>query len=320
VDKTNSKVTRGISGDQIIAGSSDRAETLILGEYLAAGETMMLYAPTGQGKTVNALMLAVALTTGGKFYDWQAVKPCPVLFVEGGELTAYGIAERLRSIYKRQGITSDSNLHLKAPTKQNPFTYNITDVQHQKLLLRYIEDYDIRCVVFDNYNSLRREEDNEFMAWQRLEVFLNKLKTLKVSSVIIHHTNKEGRQQSGAQRKSDFCDLILRIEQSRLSTKKGKGDTKGKLYIEVEMEKFRWGEVAPITLTELIFRDKEIELIPANYEQVLRDSIHNDLMAYGKTYVKDKYKFLGYKLFHYTQSLMEEALPASSHSEVDDFF
>lgn len=290
---------RGISGSQIIKSEGKRQGKLILGEYLAEGETLMLYAPTGQGKTVNALMLSIALTTGGRFYDWQVTEPMPVLFIEGGELTAYGIAERMRGIYKRQGITEDNNFHLKAPTKENPLTYNITDPKHQKVIYEYIKEYDIKCVVFDNYNSLRREEESEFLAWEKLERFLNKLKTVGVASVIIHHTNKGGQQQSGAQRKSDFCDLILRIQKSRLSTKKDKFDPTGRLYVEVEMEKFRWGAEAPIILTELVFGDDGIDLIPSDYQAVLAHTIAKDLDDYGIQYVRKKYDFLGYKLHHY---------------------
>lgn len=289
---------RGISGDQILAGTNDRDGKLILGEYLAEGETMLLYAPTSQGKTVNALMLGIACSTGGKFYDWKAREPMPVLFIEGGELTAYGIAERMRAIYRRQGITTDPNFHLKAPTREDPFTFTITDEAQQAVILKYVEEYGIKLVIFDNYNSLRKEADNEFQDWQRLEKMLNRLKARGVASVVVHHTNKEGQQQSGSQRKSDFCDLVLRIQKSRLSTKKAKGDN-GKLYVEVEMQKFRWGEEQEIILTELIFKDGIIDLKPADYEGILHYTIKKDLSEFGEQYVKQKFNYLGYKLHHY---------------------
>ena len=175
-------LARGISGDQILQKEILRDNSLILGEYLAKGETMLLYAPTGQGKTVNALMLGIALSTGGMFYDWKATKPMQVLFIEGGELTAYGIAQRMRAIYKRQGITSDPNFHLKAPTKEVPLTFKITDPEHQKIIEDYVKTYNIECVIFDNYNSLRKENDNEFQDWQRLEKMLNRFKARGVAS------------------------------------------------------------------------------------------------------------------------------------------
>lgn len=295
---------RGISGDQILAAKDDRKGKLILGEYLAEGETMLLYAPTGQGKTVNALMLGIALSTGGSFYDWKANEPMDVLFIEGGELTAYGIAERMRAIYKRQGITSDPYFHLKAPTKEDPFTFDVTDETQQRVIEKYVSEYGIKCVIFDNYNSLRKEQDNEFQSWQRLEKMLNRFKARGVASVVVHHTNKEGQQQSGSQRKSDFCDIVLRIQKSRLSTKRTKGDD-GKLYIEVEMQKFRWGEEAATTLTELVFREDELDLIPADYEGVLKYTIQYDLEHYGRNYVKKKYDYLGYRLHHYCPHIDE---------------
>lgn len=295
--KPTPSIKRGISGDDIIGFKGTRSDSLILGEYLAKGETLLLYAPTGQGKTVNALLLSVALSTGGTFFTWKAKKPMPVLFVEGGELTAKGIAGRMRDIYKSQGITSDPNFHLKAPTKSNPFVYNITDPSHQELLLRYVDEYGIECVVFDNYNSLRLEEDNEFLAWKRLEKFLNRLKVRGVASVVIHHTNKEGQKQSGVQRKVDYCDTVIRIQISRLSTKKKKEDL-GKVYIEVEMEKFRWGSREPTTLWELVFTHEELKLLPVDYEEILLQTIKEDLNKYGISYVRKKFDFLGYKLDH----------------------
>lgn len=291
---------RGISGDQIIAKEIDRGADLVLGDYIGAGETLLLYAPTGQGKTINALMLGISLTCGVPFYDWKVHKTVDVLFVEGGELTAYGIGGRMQSIYKRHGITSDQKFHLKAPTPHNPFTYDITDPAHQKQLLEYIDHFNIKCAIFDNYNSLRKEEESEFHAWQRLENFLNKLKIRKVCSVIIHHTNKEGKQQSGAQRKADFVDCVIRIQKSRLSLP-------DKQYVEFEMQKFRWGPEAPIKLTEIVFKDNTLELVPADYEEVLIERINEDREMYSMQYVKQKYSYLGYELHHYLKPEPVEA-------------
>lgn len=280
-----------IKGDDIIQGTLARPEPF-LGPYLAPGETMMLYAPTGQGKTVNALMLGIALSTGTKFYEWQVEKPMPVLFVEGGELTATGISERMRKIYAKQGIVTDPNFHLFAPTKDNSFRFDITRKEHQNTLTDYIDSHGIKVVIFDNYNSLREEADNEFMCWKRLEDFLSRLKTRGVSSVVVHHTNKEGRQQSGVQRKADYCDLIIRIQKSILCTKQH-------TYIEFEMEKFRWGEELPIQLIELVFGQEHLDLVPVDYDKTLEASIENDLVEYSLDYVRQKYRFLGYKLHHY---------------------
>lgn len=282
---------RVMSGDDIIQGSMGRGKPL-LGEYLAEGETLMLYAPTGQGKTVNALMMGIAFSTGTEFYRWTPPEPMPVLFVEGGELTATGISERMRKIYQRKGIAADPNFHLMAPTKQKNHVYDITDPMQQLTLLDYVNHYGIKVVIFDNYNSLRKEADNEFQCWRRLEDFLTKLKNLKVASVVVHHTNKEGQKQSGAQRKADYCDVIIRIQKSILSTNTKK-------YIEMEMEKFRWGEELPIQLTELVFRETHLDLVPADYEQVLADTIRKDILSYGLDYVNKKFRFLGYKLYHY---------------------
>lgn len=309
---------RGFSGDDIINGKlSGRGEFLIR-PYLAAGETMMLYAPTGQGKTINALMLSVALTTGTDFYDWKIERPVPVLFVEGGELTAYGISDRMRAIYARKGITTDQYFHLKAPTKEYPFVFDITKKDHQEILTDYIMAFDIEVVVFDNYNSLRAECDNEFLAWKKLEEFLSRLKSGGVASVVVHHTNKEGKRQSGVQRKEDYCDLVLRIQKSELSTK-------NKVYIEIEMEKFRWGESLPTKLVELVFKENVLDLLPADYEAVLAEAIKRDANKYDKGYLREKYKFLGYKLMHYLDKpeengLVENFLLEEDFRDPNDFF
>jgi RecA-family ATPase len=314
---TDGKVKRGITGSQILTKEVSRKGRHILDEYLAEGETMMLYAPTGQGKTINALMLGIAWSTGTDFYGWRAVEPFPVLFVEGGELGAYGIAERAQAIYRRKGIKVDDNFHLKAPTAQQPFTFDITDKNHQKLIDQYCEEWGIRAIIFDNYNSLRNEEDNEFMAWNRLEKWLNRLGGKGIASVIIHHTNKEGRQQSGAQRKSDYCDLILRIEKSILSTDDSRDLSAGKHYIEIEMEKFRWGKALPVQLQELIFHDGELELNKVDYHKIMEERIEEDFDKYGRSYINKKYKFLGYKIDHYLKSIEEKhKTPVASYQDM----
>ena len=143
-----------IKGTQLIESKYERGSRQLLGEYLCRGESMLLYAPAGAGKSFTALMLSVALTTGGDFYGWQVPEPKRVLYIEGNELGALGVAQRIRAIYNNQGITEDENFFLEAPHPSADFIYDVTREDHQRLILDTIKLHKIDVVVYDNLSLI----------------------------------------------------------------------------------------------------------------------------------------------------------------------
>jgi hypothetical protein len=77
----------------------------LLEPLIREGESMMLWAAPGVGKTMAALSMALAVAGGGQFLAWNAPKPRRVLYLDGemhlGDLA--GVASLRRGCCQADG-------------------------------------------------------------------------------------------------------------------------------------------------------------------------------------------------------------------------
>ena len=71
----------------------------LVAPWLKEGESALIYAAPGVGKSMFALSLALAVAGGGKYLDWEAPRPYRVLFVDG-EMPMDTIKERTELLLK----------------------------------------------------------------------------------------------------------------------------------------------------------------------------------------------------------------------------
>jgi RecA-family ATPase len=66
----------------------------IVGPWLRQGESAMLWAPVGLGKSMLAMTIALAVAGGGKACGWTFQRPRPVLLLDG-EMHVEDVRDRL---------------------------------------------------------------------------------------------------------------------------------------------------------------------------------------------------------------------------------
>jgi hypothetical protein len=74
----------------------------ILGNWLTTTSRSMMYAPTGIGKTMIALAIAIHMALGRPFLHWSAARPSRVLFIDG-EMARRVMKDRIAAEVKRLG-------------------------------------------------------------------------------------------------------------------------------------------------------------------------------------------------------------------------
>jgi hypothetical protein len=74
----------------------------ILGKWLTTTSRSMLYATTGIGKTMFAIAMGMAMTTGRPFLHWSVARPSRVLLIDG-EMARRVMKDRIAAEVKRLG-------------------------------------------------------------------------------------------------------------------------------------------------------------------------------------------------------------------------
>lgn len=85
-----------MDGDEMME-TDDPEPKAILGDLLSEGETMMIFAPGGTGKTMLALSIANAIATGKETLGWVAENATPIVYVDG-EMLYNRMKSRLKVI------------------------------------------------------------------------------------------------------------------------------------------------------------------------------------------------------------------------------
>lgn len=279
-----------VNATQIIKTQHKR--DIIIKDYFAKGELMMLFAPTGAGKTFNALSMALSLSCGGSIYGDAVVGNYRTLYLDG-EMGTGAIARRLDGLMTSRGITRADDLWTMSPDLFHNNTFpNISKEEIQNYFDSYIDSYGIQILILDNYNTLTNDQDigdNEFLTWARLEGWLKRLKNKGVSVIMVHHTNKLGQMPSGTVRKDNLMDCILNIMPSPIANK-------DETLLEVDFKKSRWTGEVPRKLLELVKTDRGMHLELMDYETTLVERVRDMFEAKGLEYVTGRLKIPSWKI------------------------
>ncbi|HWR03792.1 MAG TPA: AAA family ATPase [Humidesulfovibrio sp.] len=188
----------------------------LVAPWLKEGESALIYAAPGVGKSMFALSLALAVAGGGKYLDWETPKPYRVLFVDG-EMPMDTIKERTELLLKAlPGIDQElirQNLHVFARQFQDAsVTFpNLATTEGQAELERQAVGYDL--VILDNLSTLANVEDeNASKAFQPIVGFLMRMKQLGQACILIHHSGKKASTYRGSSMLATTFEVILGLE------------------------------------------------------------------------------------------------------------
>jgi hypothetical protein len=208
--------------------------------WLKTGESALLWAATGVGKTWLALSLALAMAGGGKVWKWSAPKARKVLYIDG-EMNVQDLQERTRMLLDRGGVEADrealrSNLLFLPRQYQDPRAtfYDITNGDHQRRVLARLEETGAEVIIIDNLTTCADglDDENSATAFRSVMAFLLMMKQAGKTAILVHHANKAGADARGSTALEATFEVKLGLHKPQVTRP-------GSAHFEARFGKFR---------------------------------------------------------------------------------
>jgi KaiC/GvpD/RAD55 family RecA-like ATPase len=206
-DDPRTRELRAVSFQEL-ANLEIKCRDMILAPVLPMQGMVMVFAPRGVGKTWLAMGMSAAAASGGTFLRWRAEKCWRVLYVDG-ELPAVTVQERLAATIKMQPLPYSENLKIITPDLQGRAMPDLATDEGQRLLEPHLADRDL--IVLDNLSALCRSgKENEGESWLSVQGWLLQLRRRGITTLLLHHTGKNGSQR-GTSRREDLLDVVISL-------------------------------------------------------------------------------------------------------------
>ena len=159
-------------------------------------EAVMLYSPTGVGKTWLSLAIGMICAGGGRLdlVEWENDEPQPVCYLDG-EMLEEDIQERMKLLIPSLNLNEDElrkNFHfisrVSQPDDIEDFL-SFEEEQHQKELLNWVKSNSCKgkhpLIILDNLSNLvELRDDNSAGQMQNFNMILTKARKYDCSMVI----------------------------------------------------------------------------------------------------------------------------------------
>lgn len=200
----------------------------------------MLYSPEGLGKTLVAMSIGLAASSGTKVFGevlsntWEAPKPVPVLYIDG-EMSSENFIDRLcrfSSFYKNQfsELKQSVNFYYRLLAGKN---WDLSSNESQReQITKMVQAHKIQLLILDNLSTLANFSETT-KAWQSIFTWMKDLATHNCAILLIHHADKSGDQQRGSGAKTITVDNVIKLQHAL-----GGGARRG-VAINVQIEKGR---------------------------------------------------------------------------------
>jgi biotin operon repressor len=203
---------------EFLDDESVRPRKELLGPWLAERGLVLLYAPTGIGKSWFAAGVAAAVAGGGTFGGYRAEEAGRVLYIDG-EMDPSDLKERLAMIASASEGTDPGkvacNIALFArhhqPPAAPPFP-NLGDPGDREKFMMLIRHLRPALVVLDNLSTLASvAEENAAETWDPVLDTLQEMRRAGSAVLVVHHSNKSGGSYRGSSKIGVLFDSIMHL-------------------------------------------------------------------------------------------------------------
>ncbi len=167
----------------------------------------------GVGKTWAGLSMVDSITRGVPFGPWPVVNPVPCCYLDG-EMAVQDIQARYRGLnpggQQVAPLLFYSDAYMNSLGLPRASLLNKRWRQDVKALLN---DLGVKVFVIDNIASLAGGiDENSKRDWDPVNQWLIDLRFSGITSILLHHVNKDGGQR-GTSAREDNIDLSIMLKQ-----------------------------------------------------------------------------------------------------------
>ncbi|MEX1662207.1 AAA family ATPase [Thioclava sp. 15-R06ZXC-3] len=197
----------------------------VIEPWLRTEETAVIWAPSGVGKTLLCLSLALAVAGGGTVADWTAPKARKVLYIDG-EMNQQDIRDRIEMLVSSGAVELPDpkialrNLEIIARQAQEVGTefFDITEEETQNGILKRARAGDVELIILDNFTTLSDslEDENASSEFKRVQDFFLQMKRAGIATILVHHANKGGKGMRGSTALETTFEVILGLQRPKV--------------------------------------------------------------------------------------------------------
>ena len=186
---------------------------MLIDPILKSGESMIISARAGVGKTFLSLMMAKALTEGTKLFGrWDVPLFRRVLYVDG-EMGITAMHQRMKDL----GIFSSRFQLIPCDWPPERVSLNLFNADDQFLVENAIERTKPDVVFLDNLSTLYKvDRTNQMESWIVMQSFILRLRSRGIAVVVVDHNGKnEELGPRGTSAKSDIMHTIIDLKRPK---------------------------------------------------------------------------------------------------------
>ena len=187
----------------------------IISPWLSEQSIVLVAGWRGVGKTWFAVGLVDAITRGTPFGPWQTITPVSCLYIDG-EMAVQDAQERANLLELSANKEPKEQLLVYSDYWRNSLGLpkgNLLDPVWREWIKKSSLSWDIKLVVLDNLSSLCPGiDENSKKEWDPINQWLLDMRFNGISTLALHHTNKEGGQR-GTSGREDNLDISILLTQ-----------------------------------------------------------------------------------------------------------
>jgi hypothetical protein len=182
----------------------------LLGSWLTTTSRVLLFAPTGIGKSMLAVAIGFRSAEGKPFMHWIARRKAMVLYIDA-EMARRLLQERLADEVERSGMQPEG-FHAFSHEDENNFSPLNTPLGQRMVenLIKQIGQVDL--IIFDNIMSLILGDMKDEESWRKTLPWVKSLTKRHIGQIWIHHTGHDESHSYGTKTREWQMDTVIALE------------------------------------------------------------------------------------------------------------